>query len=89
MTSGYPQIEFTVGQASPQNLKSISVQQFDGANWNEIQHSNCDGGAICPVQQGKNPQIVTFRLLYRLLNQNCSLIENTVCRSRQVTLTIY
>jgi len=51
VTSGYPQIEFTVGQASPQNLKSISVQQFDGANWNEIQHSNCDGGAICPVQQ--------------------------------------
>ncbi len=50
VTSGYSQLEFTVAQANPQNLKSISIQQFDGANWNEIQHISCDGGAACPVQ---------------------------------------
>jgi hypothetical protein len=50
ITGGYSQIMFTVGQIDPQNLKSISIQQFDGTNWNEIQRINCDGGAICPVQ---------------------------------------
>ncbi|GEM_PF-5350614 len=50
VTSGYSQIEFTVGQANPQNLKSISIQQFDGTNWNEVHHTTCDGGAICPVE---------------------------------------
>jgi hypothetical protein len=50
VTSGYSQMEFTVAQANPQNLKSISIQQFDGTNWNEIQHISCDGGAVCPVQ---------------------------------------
>jgi hypothetical protein len=50
VTSGYSQLEFTVAQANPQHLNSISIQQFDGTNWNEIQHITCDGGAVCPVQ---------------------------------------